>query len=268
MHKYLNEIAPELLMMEALYKEGAIEELLEDKKSHLVTVGDKVLKTLQQSNLETITDFINAELFGQHLKTPDAIKNILGKDVSRTKTILQIKQFHTISSLGLRAPVALAAFGAGFIGLQIQAAKGLYITKKNLFAAEKAYLTKDPKLRAIFEYFEITLEDMSTRRANLLSSTIKGKLMTTDRWFEYLARADRTLDAISAAAMAMNYGVHPETGKLSLLKDLPEGTKSLYDIVEIKENPKYTKVGVEDRYITKIPGVENLEKDNNNRSEW
>ena len=264
MHKYLNEIAPELLMMEALYKEGAIEELLEDKKSHLVTVGEKTLKTLQQSNLDTITDFINAELFGQHLKTPDAIKNVMGKDISRTKTILQVKQFHTISSLGLRGPVALAAFGAGFIGLQIQAAKGLYITKKNLFRAEKAYLSKDPKVRAIFEYFEITLEDMSTRRANLLSSTMKGKLMTTDRWFEFLARADRTLDAISATAMAMNYGVHPETGKLDLLKYLPKGTESLYDTIEFKENSKYTKVGVEDRYITKIPGVENLEKDNNN----
>lgn len=264
MHKYLNEIAPELLMMEALYKEGAIEELLEDKKSHLVTVGEKTLKTLQQSNLETITDFINAELFGQHLKTPDAVKSVMGKDVSRTKTILQVKQFHTIASLGLRGPVALAAFGAGFIGLQIQAAKGLYINKKNLLRAEKAYFTKDPKLRAIFEYFEITLEDMSTRRADLLSSTVKGKLMTTDRWFEFLARADRTLDAISATALAMNYGVHPETGKLDLLKYLPEGTKSLYDIIEVKENPKYTKVGVEDRYITKIPGVENLENDNNN----
>lgn len=264
MHKYLNEIAPELLMMEALYKEGAIEELLEDKKSHLVTVGDKVLKTLQQSNLETITDFINAELFGQHLKTPDAVKKVMGKDVSRTKTILQIKQYHTIASLGLRGPVALAAFGAGFIGLQIQAAKGMYITKKNLFKAEKAYFTKDPKVRAIFEYFEITLEDMSKRRADLLSSTVKGKLMTTDRWFEFLARADRTLDAISASALAMNYGVHPETGKLDLLKYLPEGTKSLYDIIEIKENPKWTRTGTEDKYITKIPGVENLEENNNN----
>ena len=264
MYKYLNEIAPELLMMEALYKEGAIEELLEDKKEHLVKVGDKVLKSLQQSNLETITDFINAELFGQHLKTPDAVKNIMGKDVSRTKTILQVKQFHTIASLGLRAPVALAAFGAGFIGLQVQAAKGMYITKKNLFKAEKAYFTKDPKVRAIFEYFEITLEDMSRRRADLLSSTIKGKLMTTDRWFEFLARADRTLDAIAASALAMNYGVHPETGKLDLLRYLPEGTKSLYDTIEFKENPKWTRTGTEDRYITKIPGVENLEENNNN----
>ena len=99
---------------------------------------------------------------------------------------------------------------------------------------------------------------------DLLSSTIKGKLMTTDRWFEFLARADRTLDAIAASALAMNYGVHPETGKLDLLRYLPEGTKSLYDTIEFKKNPKWTRTGTEDRYITKIPGVENLEENNNN----
>ena len=37
-----------------------------------------------------------------------------------------------MATLGLKVPVAMGALGAGFLGLEIQAAKGLYITRKNL----------------------------------------------------------------------------------------------------------------------------------------
>lgn len=256
-YKYLNEVAPDLLMLETLFKEGVIEEIAEDTKGQLIKEGSEVLKRLDKTNAETITEFIDAELYGQNMKTPDKVKTIMGKDVSMLKTVSTIKSFHTIANLGLRGPVAMAAFGAGIIGLITQGSKGLYYNHADVRAGIKSYTTKDPKLRALFEYFEITLEDMSKRRADLLSSTAKGKFMTGDRWFELLARADRTIDAVIAVAMSRNYGVHPETGKLDLLKYLPEGTKSIYDSIETKENPKWTKTGVEDRYIVNIPGIVN-----------
>jgi len=262
MYQYLSEVAPSMIMMETLYTmENGIREIKEDKTSSVVTdmLGDSV-KLLNKTNTTTIAEFINAEFFGQSLTTKDVVKN----GISQNKTVLGLKNFHTISTLGLKGPVALGALGSGFVGMEIQAAKGLYITKPNLRKAQAAYFGRDPKLRAVFEYFEVTLEDMSKRRGDLLSSSVKDKFMTSDRWFEFLARADRTLDAIIASAMAMNYGVDPATGKLELLKDLPEGAKSLWDSIEFTENPNYTTTGVHDKYISKIEGVENLEKDNNN----
>jgi len=265
-YKYLNEIAPELLMMEALYREGIIEEIAEDKKGSLVKEGSELLRRLDKTNAETITEFIDAELFGQNMKTLDKIISVGGKDVSMLKSVVAIKGFHTVANLGLRQSVAMAAFGAGFIGLFTQGSKNLYYDNTDIRFGISSYFSKDPKLRALFEYFDITLEDLSGRRADLLSSTTKGKLITGDRWFELLARADRTLDSIITVAMARNYGVHPETGKLDLLKYLPEGTVSIYDSVEFKENPKWTATGVEDRYITTVPGVlnkgEGIERNN------
>ena len=263
MYQYLSEAAPTMLMMETLYTmEGGIRELKEDKTGNIATniLGEST-KILNKTNIETITEYINAEFFGRSLTTKDVVTEA---GVSRNKTVLALKNFHTIANLGLKGPVAIGALGSGFIGLEIQANKGMYITKKNLRRAQAAYFGRDPKLRALFEYFEITLEDMSSRRGDLLSSSVKDKFMNQDRWFEFLARADRTLDAIAMGAMAMNYGVNPQTGKLELLDDLPEGTKSLWDIVEFTENEKYTATGVQDRYITKVPGVENLEGNNNN----
>ncbi len=263
MFQYLSEAAPTMIMMETLYTmENGIKELKEDKTGSLATnlLGDSI-KILNKTNTDTITEYINAEFFGRSLTTKDSVS---AGGISTNKTVLGLKNFHTISNLGLKGPVAIGALGSGFVGLEIQASKGMYITKKNLRSAQASYFSKDPKLRAVFEYFEITLEDMSKRRGDLLSSNVKDKFITSDRWFEFLARADRTLDAIIAGAMAMNYGLDPETGKLELLKDLPEGTKSLWDSVEFSENEKYSTTGVGDAYNTKIKGIENLENDNNN----
>lgn len=263
MFHYLNEAAPTMIMMETLYTmQNGIKELKEDKSGSLATniLGESI-KILNKTNTDTITEFINAEFFGRSLTTKDSVSE---SGVSMNKSILALKNFHTVSNLGLKGPVAIGALGSGFVGLEIQASKGTFITKKNLRAAQASYFSKDPKLRAVFEYFEITLEDMSSRRGNLLSSNVKDKFITSDRWFEFLARADRTLDAIIAGAMAMNYGLDPTTGKLELLKDLPEGTKSLWDSVEYTENANYSTTGVGEAYNTKIKGIENLENDNNN----
>ena len=263
MYHYLNELAPTMQMMESLYtmKDGILE-AKEDKTGSLITdVLGNVIPTLNQTNTDTITEYINAEFFGRSLTTKDVVSK---SGTSRNKTVLTLKNYTTVATLGLKVPVAMGALGAGFLGLEMQAAKGLYITKKNLRRAEVAYFTRDPKLRAIFEYFDITLEDMSKRRADLLSSNTRAKFMTSDRWYEFLARADRTLDAVAASAMAMNYGVHPKTGKLELLKDLPDGTASLWDTIEYTETENYSSTGTKDRYNSRIPGVENLENNNNN----
>tara|TARA_R110000787_G_scaffold115506_2_gene225433 strand:+ start:19168 stop:24069 length:4902 start_codon:yes stop_codon:yes gene_type:complete len=262
MYSYLNDITPTLLMMESLFKDSHIEEATQDK------LGDIILDSIgrakgeaTRTNAGTITEFINAEFFGQSLVTKD---KTFGKNLSVNKTILVAKNYHTIATLGLKSPVAVGALGAGFMGLEMQASKGLYLTRSNLRAAQKAYFSRDPKLRAVFEYFQLTLEDLSTRRADMLSSTTRAKYMTADRWFEFLARADRTLDAVLAAGMAMNYGINPKTKKLELLKDLPEGTESIWDTIEIEENPTWERTGTQDRYLTKIPEVENLKENNRN----
>ena len=202
---------------------------------------------------------INAEFFGRSLTTKDVVTE---GGVSRNKTVLSLKNFHTIANLGLKGPVALGALGSGFVGLEIQANKGMYITKKNLRRAQRAYFSRDPKMRAMFEYFEITLEDMSKRRGDLLSSSIKDKFMTSDRWFELLARADKTIDATLAAAMARSHGINKKTGKVERLKDLPEGTVSIWDSITVKEDPKFKSSSLRDKYIGQesIPEIDRVKR--------
>jgi hypothetical protein len=103
------------------------------------------------------------------------------------------------------------------------------------------------------EHFQVAVLDESKRRGELLASTTRAKYMTGDRWFEFLAQADKAIDTMLVIAMAKNHGIGKD-GDLYRLNELPEGTVSLWDSMEIEENEEYV-TGVTDRYKTTFPGM-------------
>ena len=94
-----------------------------------------------------------------------------------------MKNFHSITQLGLKTPVAVGAFVAGMVGLQYEAAKGSFITKKNLRAAQGALLKADPKMRALVEHLEYYQKSDVQDRADRLSAQYATRHMTNDKWF-------------------------------------------------------------------------------------
>ena len=98
-------------------------------------------------------------------------------------------------------------------------------------------MTRNPKVRALMEFFEISLEDLTARKGQMLSATFRQKWMNGDRWFELLARADKNIDAHLAIAMAKNYGVDVKTGKLKRLSKLPKDTASIWDSIQYEQDP-------------------------------
>ena len=256
-HQYSlhSEILPSILNLELLLKEDIVQEMVEDNKGDLLKRSFNAVETkMGGTNAETFTDFVNMYIFGRHLKTKDTVLKGMG-NVSVNKGILALKQYHTISALGLSIPVAAGAWGAGMISLEVQASKNTQFTRKQLWSARKAIATRNPKVRAIMEFFEISLEDLTKRKGDLLSATFRQKWMNTDRWFELLARADKNIDAHLAVAMAQNHGIDPKTGKLKRLKQLPEGTISLWDSIQYEKDPKWKIGSPLDKYIVTLKGV-------------
>ena len=252
-YKLKTEIIPTLLTLETLLNDKIVKELAVNKK------GDIVMETLQRAKLvpneagpSTFGDFVNMEIFGRSMKTKDAM--LFGTSVSRNKSILALKTYATINALGFRLPVALGAFGAGMVGLEIQASKKLFFNRSQLRKAQGLILSKDPKVRALAEFFDISLEDLRQRRGDLLSASTRAKYMQTDRWFEFLARADKLIDTTLLIAMAQNYGIDLETGKVERLQDLPKGTASILDAMKFEEDPKWKDSAIRDRYNVTIPG--------------
>jgi len=255
-YKYNMEVLPQLSLLKRMLtdKFPAAQELQTDVFGKLVidSTGE-VRKKVQSANAETITDVIDQEIYGRSLKTQDVVTP--GR-VSRNKTILSLKSYHSLTTLGLSVPVALGAFGAGMVNTFTQSSKGIHYTTKQLLSAQKSLLSMDPKIQAIFEFFELSLIDEIHRRGDMLSTNFRTKYMQTDRFFEFLARADKTIDAVLAVAMAKNHGIHPETGELKRIKELPEGTKSIYESIDAVQDPKWKMGSVRNKYQVNLKGFQ------------
>ena len=246
------EVEDELLAIEMLLNQTKkLKEVSEDISGKTVKKGFNSVRTSitgTKTNAAKFTDMVDSAIYGRSLKTKDT--ELAG--LSSNKTLLALKSYATIQALGLKTPVALGALGAGTISLDIQASKSIHYTRGQLRTAQKMIVGRDPKVRAIMEHYETTVVDMSKRRGDKLASNMRAKYMTEDRWFEFLAQADNLIDSSLTVAMLQNHGVD-EKGNLKRIKELPEGTKSLFDSFEYEDNKAWEKHSGLSKYKAKVP---------------
>ena len=267
-YEHKTGVENELLMIETLLRDT---ELLKNVKED--TTGGTIKQAFnmvqrdiqKNTNLEKFTDMVDNMLYNRSLKTEDKEFKVFGEKYSRNKTLLALKEFASINALGLRSPVAIGALGAGTMNAYGQAAKGIHFTTEQLNEATKLIVSADPKVRAAMEYYETAVLDVSQRRGEKLASTLRGKYMTSDRWFEMLAQADMLVDSAVTVAMMQNHGVDKVTGKLTRLKELPEGSESLFDSMTFEENTTWDSNSAVDKYIVKV-GIDTDKAFNNFRA--
>jgi|TARA_R110001606_G_scaffold209896_2_gene357108 hypothetical protein len=258
-YKMKSEVLPEVMAMEQLLKDNAVKETDTDAFGNVIpTLSGATRKLFEtRGNADVFTGYIDQYFFGNTL---DAKDFKIGK-LSGLKTVLALKQYHSMMALGIKMPVAVGAFFAGQFGLYQQAAKGRFVTTPHLKTAQAALMNADPKMRALADHFMIYQRDDAGNRATKLSANYVTRHMTNDKWFSFLATADRGIDATIIHSLSQNFGLDPETNEVALLSKLPKGTKSILELMEVKENPQWEGVagnvsnkGV-DRYIVTIPGM-------------
>ena len=252
-----NEILPEVQMMEAILSTSAIEVQSTDTYGNILENAGSMDTEQPKELYNTYQKFVDAYIYGTDLNAKD-LK--LGSKISGAKTLLGLKNFHSLAQLGLKVPVAIGAFGAGMIGLEYEASKGAFITRKNLRTAQLALMKADPKMRALAEYLDIYQRDDVQNRSDKLSADYRTRHFTNDKWFAFLSTADKGIDAITLYAAALNYGVD-ENGMVQRLDRLPKDSKNLLELMEVEENSlwKGTATNVSnkavDRYKVKIKGL-------------
>ena len=255
-----NDVLPEIQAMEAILSTGAMEAESVDVFGNILQNAKNLSKKFTEQPKElynTYQKFVDAYIYGTDVNSKDIS---IGKKFSGTKSVLGLKNFHSITQLGLKTPVAIGAFAAGMIGLQYEAAKGTFITKKNLNKARAALLKADPKMRALVEHLEYYQKDDAKSRADRLSAQYITRHMTNDKWFSFLATADRGIDAVTVYATALNFGVD-EQGTVKRLDKLPEGSKNIIELMELTDNPLWEGTATNvankgvDRYKVNIEGL-------------
>ena len=258
-----NDVLPEIQSMEAILATGAVKVESTDAFGNILeqsTYLSRQFKEKPKKLYDTYQKFVDAYIYGTTLDSKDLKIGSKKIGVSMQKSLLGLKNLHSITQLGLKTPVAVGAFTAGMIGLQYEASKGTFITKKNLNKARLALIKADPKMRALVEHLDYYQRDDAQIRAERLSAQYVTRHMTNDKWFAFLSTADRGIDAVALFATALNFGVD-ENGMVKRLDQLPEGSKSIIDLMEITQNKLWegtiTNVANKavDRYKVKIEGL-------------
>ena len=256
-HQLKNDVLPEIQMMEAILSTNAIDVQSTDAFGNILENAGNMDTEKPKELYKTYQKFVDTYIYGSSLNAKD-LK--LGARTSAVKSVLGLKNLHSIAQLGLKTPVAVGAFAAGMFGLEYEASKGTFITRKNLRKAQGALIKADSKMRALVEYLDYYQRDDAQIRAQRLSAQYVTRHMTNDKWFAFLSTADRGIDAITLYALALNFGVN-ENGMVKRLSLLPKGTKNLIESMEIEENPLWegttTNVANKavDRYKVKMEGL-------------
>ena len=252
-----SDILPEIQMMEGILSTNAIDVQSTDNFGNILENANNMDTERPKKLYETYQNFVDAYIYGTDLNSKD-LK--LGTRTSAVKSVLGLKNLHSVAQLGLKTPVAIGAFAAGMFGLEYEASKGTFITRKNLRKAQLALMKADPKMRALVEHLDYYQRNDAQVRADRLSAQYVTRHMTNDKWFAFLSTADRGIDAITLYATALNFGVN-EDGMVTRLDRLPENSKNIVELMEIEQNSLWegTTTNVSnkavDRYKVKIEGL-------------
>jgi len=232
-HQLKSDILPEVQMMEAILSTNAVDVQSTDMFGNILENTGSMDTEKPKALYETYQKFVDTYIYGSALNAKD-LK--LGSRTSGVKSIMGLKTLHSVAQLGLKTPVAVGAFSAGMFGLEYEASKGTFITRKNLRKAQGALLKADPKMRALVEHLDYYQRNDAQIRADRLSASYVTRHMTNDKWFAFLSTADRGIDAVTLYATALNFGVD-EQGMVKRLDRLPEGSKNIVELMELEQNP-------------------------------
>lgn len=232
-HKHMSEIEANLLALKSVASMNAVNLDQDPNKPVKTNFMGKVLsiKPEDSQNLKALDAFIDYYLYG--IKIQDTG---VGGNAQWVKNLQTIKNYISQSTLGLKVSTAAAAYIAPKIGLWIEQSKEQLFSKKELIKANKLFFSDRKKALGIAAFFNMHSESNTMRESRKLSSTMAKKWISMDNLFFMLRKADEKVDQEIAVAMSLHFGLDPVSNRVKQLKNLPEGTKSIYDSLKIDEN--------------------------------
>ena len=163
-YEYNKGVEDELRVIHLLLTETQLlREVTTNLKDEAISAGHNMAKTMlsqDRLNAEKFTDMMDSAIYGRSLKTAD--KTFGENNYSRNKVALGVKELATINALGLRAPVAIGAFGF------VQGSKGIHFDNGHVKKAMEMVYSGNDKVRAAMEYYETAVLDVSKRRGEML----------------------------------------------------------------------------------------------------
>lgn len=228
-----------VLGIKALLSSNKIKEHAEDSFGKLVK--DKITK------LGLIKESINSEtetLFDKQIKYFFYKQGIQNKDskiggLSGNKVLMKLIQWMSIKSLSTNIGSIFQNHMGGKANYWINAAEGIFITKANHARVLKAHVNQDgensqQKYFGILNYLSISAPYKEQRRARKTSVSKLTKYVGVDLKYKGQEFSQIDIKRDVSANVMMTYG--QLNGLPVRLSQMPEGTKSLWDLMKVKKD--------------------------------
>lgn len=197
----------------------------------------EMIHTGDQTAIEIFDAMVRSRMYGETMQDEDRVFQVGGKTYSRNKVLTKLMSFLSVNAL---AGNYVSAVGGGinaYMNSYFSGAGGQYYTISQMKKAEKLRVTNHKTFHLATQFFRIEKEHWAKKEASKLSATFISRHATYDKFYFMQQNLDEfTADQVTIAMM-QNYGIDPENpNKVRKLKLLPEGTKSLYDLMEVKDD--------------------------------
>lgn len=215
------------------------------------------------SELELLDNIIQGVWYGRSVLDKDRIfneksitdseGNIIGRTTgfSRNKSIRNLMNYISIRALGLNPFSAVGNFIGTRSNLLMLGSEGNIIDNKSIMSASKRAYKDRKRYMAAAEILQPYAHNKANEIANNLSATRLEKLLTMDNAFILMKHPDEQVDRIVSNAMLEKYGIS-ESGKIVHVRKLPEGSKTLLDMLVEDSNGNWKFDGVSNEELAKF----------------
>jgi hypothetical protein len=214
------------------------------------------IKGVGTNDMDLFDSYVNMYWYGLETQSKDVTfkgKPILndngnivsqGKVYSGTKTYQMLSKWTTMKSLPFNIAAAIGNAVGLYSNYKIVAAEGILFTNTQSIKARDLIIKKDKKSLFAINFFEPSTRNLSLHKANDLSGSKVNKWLSMDRFMTIWSVPDDKADETFLIAIMMNHGFD-ENGNIQRISKLPKGSKSLYDLAEIKDD-KFHLPGITD----------------------
>lgn len=243
-HRALKDREAFILGIRELMAAGSIKEMITNSGGNPMVnkLTGEIAKKLSvpQSSLELFDTYVAGMVYGQSLQGNDLVK--IGSKVSSKKVFRGIIQYMSIKSLAFNLYSMFQNTVGGKANLWINAAEGIFLTKKGLTEAGKDYVGLNGseskiKYNQAMEYFGISMKHSIKRKIQKTSSSWWARYFNKDLFYKGQEKVtSQPIQNDVTVAMMKQYGVL--NGLPVNLNRMPAGTKSLWELSTLTSEDK------------------------------
>lgn len=186
-------------------------------------------------NADNIKDFNNMlrmQVRKESITTPDKLFKLGNKTYSTNRIMGYVYNLVRHVALAFNWVPALAGGLNGLSNIAAFSYKNKYFTNKEFRKSMSFSITQYKSFDAISKYFSIERENYTEREARSATKGFIAKLFTKDTAYGLYRVPEEYNSNLIAMSMAQHYGIDSQTNTLKKLEELPEGTKSIFDILK------------------------------------